>query len=81
MKTINLKITAASPNSGPFNIKDDRGNVLANDVSLSSLISGVVYEVDDAVSVVTLISTGDCEWSKNFSVTEGMTAYEYQNHL
>ena len=34
MKTINLKITAASPNSGPFNIKDDRGNVLANDVSL-----------------------------------------------
>jgi len=79
MKTINLKITAASPNSGPFNIKDDRGNVLANDVSLSSLISGVVYEVDDAVSVVTLISTGDCEWSKNFSVTEGMTAYEYQN--
>ena len=65
MKTIHLKITSASPNVGPFKITTDTNVTLATEVSLSVLVVGLTYEVEDNVNVVTLTSNGDCEFEKN----------------
>ena len=70
---------SASPNSGPFTIKDDLGNTLGTNVTLSSLIHGITYEVDSNVEVITLISSGDCEYTKRFSVLRSVPLVEYQN--
>lgn len=67
-KIINLKITSSSPNVGPFDIITDSDITVGSNVSLSDLIFGVSYEVDSSVEVVTVISKGDCEFSKNFNV-------------
>ena len=77
--TINLRMKSASPNSGPFTIKDDLGNTLGTNVTLSSLIHGITYEVDSNVEVITLISSGDCEYTKRFSVLRSVPLVEYQN--
>lgn len=68
-KTIIIKLVKASPKSGPFNIKDGFGNVLGENVPIESLISGVVYTVDDAVNVVTLESLGKCKKTISFGIT------------
>lgn len=70
---------SASPNSGPFTIKDDLDNTLGTNVTLSSLIHGITYEVDSNVEVITLISSGDCEYTKRFSVLRSVPLVEYQN--
>ncbi len=77
--TISLRMKSASPNSGPFTIKDDLGNTLGTNVTLSSLIHGIAYEVDSKVEVITLISSGDCEYTKRFSVLRSVPLAEYQN--
>ncbi len=77
--TISLRMKSASPNSGPFTIKDDLGNTLGTNVTLSSLIHGIAYEVDSKVEVITLISSGDCEYTKRFSVLRSVPLVEYQN--
>jgi|TARA_B110000967_G_scaffold206793_1_gene254422 hypothetical protein len=77
MKIINLKITAASPNIGPFKITDDLGNILGDNVSLSSLVQGIAYSVENEVSVVTLESSGDCNFKKQFTVDNQVSNEEY----
>ena len=77
MKIINLKITAASPNIGPFKITDDLGNILGDNVSLSSLVQGIAYSVENEVSVVTLESSGDCNFKKQFTVDDQVSNEEY----
>lgn len=77
MKIINLKITAASPNIGPFKITDDLGNILGDNVSLSSLVQGIAYSVENQVSVVTLDSSGDCNFKKQFTVDDQVSNEEY----
>ena len=77
MKIINLKITAASPNRGPFKSTDDRGNILGDNVSLSSLVQGIAYSVENEVSVVTLESYGDCNFKKQFTVDDQVSNEEY----
>tara|TARA_R100000541_G_scaffold47885_1_gene54903 strand:- start:136 stop:1002 length:867 start_codon:yes stop_codon:yes gene_type:complete len=79
MKTINIKITAASPNIGPFKITDDLGNILGVKVSLSSLIQGISYIVEDIVSVVIIESSGDCNFRKEFTVNDKISNEEYIN--
>ena len=76
-KIINLKITSSSPQVGPFEITDDLSNVLGTDVSLSSLIVGISYRVDVSVSVITLTSSGDCNFVKEFSVRDSVSSIEY----
>jgi hypothetical protein len=70
MKTIIIKLTKGSNRLGPFDITDQFENVIATDVSIYDLISGVIYEVDDAVSVIKLSSTGFCKVTKMISVSE-----------
>jgi len=65
-------------NVGPFNIKDDFGNIIAVDVSKKTLIRGISYIVDDVVNVITIESIGSCEFKKNFSLTS-FDIIEYAN--
>lgn len=68
-KTIIIKLTSSGPTAGPFTIIDQLGNTLATGVSKQDLISGVSFVVDDAVTVITIESTGKCKSKKNFPVT------------
>ena len=68
-KTIIIKLTSSGPTAGPFTIIDQFGNTLATGVSKQDLISGVSFVVDDAVTVITIESTGKCKSKKNFPVT------------
>lgn len=63
-KTVIIKLTKASSKAGPFNIKDQYGNIIASDVSKNMLISGVSYSVGDEVSFITLESVSNCNVSK-----------------
>jgi len=78
-KVINLKITAATPRSGPFDIILDNGDIIAIGLSLSDLVHGVSYEVPSAVAAVTVRSTGDCEFTKTFLVRDSIPNQEYIN--
>ena len=68
-QTVFIKITKASPRSGPFNISDNLGNVLGTNVPLSALISGVSYSVDDAATVIIIESLGKCKKTINFPIS------------
>lgn len=70
-KTIIIKLKKAGRRATMFSISDDRGNILATDVSKSTLISGLALSVDDSVRVVILTSTGIncCGSVWNISVT------------
>lgn len=68
-KTIIIKLTSSGPTAGPFTISDEFGNIIATNVSKDDLISGVSYSVDDAVTMVTIQSTGKCKNKKTFPIT------------
>lgn len=82
-KTIVIKIKKAGSRVSTFSISDDRGNVLAIDVSKSTLISGLAINVEDSVKVIILTSTGTdcCSKSWNIPVTtitvEELAAIKY----
>jgi len=67
-KTITIKLTRASANSGQFTITDEFQNVVAADVTRDILIQGISYVVDSSVTMITLTSTGDCKVSKTIRV-------------
>lgn len=68
-QTVFIKLTKASPRSGPFNISDNLGNVLGTNVPLSVLIEGVVYSVDDDATVILIESLGKCKKTINFPIS------------
>jgi hypothetical protein len=70
MKTIIIKITRKGNRIGPFDIKDQLGNVIASNVPIEELIDGVGYSVSDDVVSITLISVGKCttEETRNVGV-------------
>lgn len=70
-KTIVIKLKKAGNRVSTFSISDDRGNVLATNVSKSTLISGLALSVDDSVNVVVVSSSGGdcCSKSWNIPVT------------
>ena len=70
LKTIYIKLIRVSPSAGPFNIFDQFGNNIAQNVSRNDLISGMGYVVDETVSFIRLISSGDCTVSKVMPVVE-----------
>ena len=64
LKTITIKITKASPNSGPFTLSDEIGNIIAENVTKRELITGASYSVESSVNVITVTSTGQCAFTK-----------------
>jgi len=65
-----IKLVKASPKTGPFDISDNLGNVIATGVPKSVLISGVTYSVDSNATVIIITSTGSCKKSINFSISQ-----------
>lgn len=78
-QTINIKLTKVGPVAGPFVIYDQLNNVIANNVSKQSLISGVMYIVSDSVTSVRIDSIGDCTFSKTNVIAP--IADNYYNNL
>lgn len=63
-KTIAIKLTRVGPTTGPFVIYDQLQNVISNNVSRTTLVAGATYVVNNNVTSVTIVSTGDCEYTK-----------------
>jgi hypothetical protein len=63
-KTITIKLTKAGPNTGPFTISDQFGNIIAQDVLKRTLIAGISYTVNDNVTLLVIKSTGSCKVEK-----------------
>jgi hypothetical protein len=66
-----IKIKSAGNRLGTFSISDDRGNVLATNVSKQDLIDGKTFSVDDNVKVIVINYTGDncCNKSINLPIS------------
>lgn len=67
-KTIVIKLTGSSLRSGPFNITDEYGNVIATGVSRNELIAGIAYSVADDVNLITIESFGKCKNKRTFAI-------------
>lgn len=59
-KEINIKITASSPGAGPFDIKDESGKILIEDISLDDLVSGTAVNVSNDSTNIIIASKGTC---------------------
>jgi hypothetical protein len=70
-KNIVVKLRSSSRRvKGPFTISDNYGNVLAENVSKGSLISGLAVSIDDKVTVIILKGEGDCPIEKSMRIVE-----------
>jgi hypothetical protein len=78
LKKITIKLTKAGPNSGPFNISDEFGNIIATDVPRKDLILGISYDVDISVQIIVIESIGKCKIKKAFNV-EAFKLTEFVN--
>ena len=70
-KLVYIKITQTGPTSGPFDIYDQSGNLIATGVSRRELIDGVAYTVDDGVSAIRMASTGICKYERTVILNDG----------
>lgn len=69
MADINLKITSAGLDTGPFTIKDNLNNTLMTGVTRAQLLAGVdILGVDNSVTSITVTSSGTCNVSKSVAV-------------
>lgn len=75
-QTINIKLTKAGSDIGPFVIYDQLENIIAEDVSRETLIAGTSYVVADTVTSVTIQSVGDCTFVKTHNIAP-ITVSEY----
>jgi len=83
-KIITIKLVKTGPSSGPYNITDVYGNIIAENVSKKELIAGVSYSVDINIEIVIFTSTGNCKSSvavplKSFNIVEYQNAQYTQS--
>ena len=77
-KIITIKLKQAGPSAGPFNILDDRGNIIAENVPKKTLIRGVSYEVNNNVNSIIIQSVGKCTVENTFKL-ESFDTTEFIN--
>jgi hypothetical protein len=75
-KTITIKLTKAGPTAGPFNIYDQFGNIIAENVLRKTLIAGISYIVNDNVTMIKIQSVGNCTIEKIITLAP-ITTDEY----
>lgn len=78
MKDLLIKITQASPKSGPYNIFTDSGDVIAMNVMRKDLIKGKSYSIPSDVNNIKIESVGDCKFIINYKLGS-FTKSEYAN--
>ena len=69
MKLVVIKLTRGNFKLGPFNITDQFGNVIDENVSIYDLVKGINYEIYDNITRVTLTSIGACKMSKTVNLS------------
>jgi hypothetical protein len=70
-QSVHVKIQTLGYNiTGPFNISDDLGNVIATGVSLSTLMQGTIYQVNDAATAVVIYSLDACDKALSICITD-----------
>jgi hypothetical protein len=69
-QTIIIKLTAAGNRTGPFNIYDNLGDLLATGISKQNLIDGYTVSVGDTITGFVLESIGKCNTIVELSITE-----------
>ncbi len=70
-QSVHVKIETLGYNiTGPFNISDDLGNVIATGVSLSTLMQGTIYEVNDAATTIVIYSLDACDKALSICITD-----------
>jgi hypothetical protein len=69
-KTISIRLTQSGSNTGPFDIYDQFGNLIAEGVSKKTLARGVSYIVNNNVTIITIKSTGKCRSEKSVNVDD-----------
>lgn len=77
-KVITIKLKSAGPRLGPFDIKDNFGNIIATNISRETLKDGINYSVVDDINVITICSTGKVKLCKNYSISD-FNIIEYMN--
>jgi hypothetical protein len=77
-KIITIKLKQAGPSAGPFNILDDRGNIIAENVPKKTLIRGVSYEVNNNINSIIIQSVGKCNVENTFKL-ESFDTTEFIN--
>jgi hypothetical protein len=75
---ITIKLTSGGPNVGPFQIWDDFGNLIKDDVSKEELKHGLTLSFNDNVLVVVIKSVGSVLLTKYFSISS-FDRVEYGN--
>jgi len=80
-KVVYIKLTRSAPNSGPFVIYDNFGNVLAINVSKQELVGGVAYTVDNNVERILIESKGRCKFRKSIPVDDNISIIEFANAI
>jgi hypothetical protein len=73
-KIITIKLKQAGPSAGPFNILDDRGNIIAENVPKKTLIAGISYEVNNNINAIIIQSVGKCSAETTFKLESFDTA-------
>lgn len=70
-KTITIKIKQSGSINTTFTISDDRGNILATEVSKKDLINGKSFSIEDSVNVIVITYSGKncCNKSINIPIT------------
>lgn len=77
---ITIKLTSAGPNVGPFQIWDDFGNLIKDDVSKEEMKHGLTLSFNDNVNVVVIKSVGKILMTKNFPIG-AFDKLEYSNTI
>jgi hypothetical protein len=73
-KTVIIRLTCSGGRTGPFDISDNLGTVLGNDITKQNLIDGYTVSVADSVTKVIIKSQGKC--STSITVTIGTATKE-----
>lgn len=76
LKNVYIKLTKYGPNVGPFNIYDQWGNLIAENVTKKELVDGVGYLLAEGVTMIKLVSVGDCPYEKTMPIVQ-MTDKEF----
>jgi len=69
-KTVTIKLTKINPQAKFFNIINEFGDEIANDVPKSLLIRGISYEVSEDTEMLIIESIGECKLKKVFPLIE-----------